>query len=81
MVQQEEGVTHTTTPLGITGRGTQRISEEVLLAKGRSRTNDLRETHMRLVEVIPQNGNTRVREGLSLATRTGGEFQILKQRR
>ena len=79
MVQQ--GVTHTATPLAITGRGTPRISEEVLLAKGRSRTNDLRETHMRLVEVIPQNGNTRVREGLSLATRTGGEFQILKQQR
>ena len=42
MDPQEEGVTHPAMPTGITGRGVQRISEEVLLASDRSRTNDLR---------------------------------------
>ena len=40
------------TPLGITGRGIPRISEEALLAVGRSRTKDLREMHMRVEKVM-----------------------------
>ena len=47
MCQQEEGVTHTATPLGKTGRKISQTSEEALLAVGRSRTNELRETHLR----------------------------------
>ena len=79
MGPREEGVTHTATPLGLTGRGTPRISEEALLAVRRSRTNNLRQMHMRVEEVIPRTGINRIREELSLATRTGGKFQSLKQ--
>ena len=51
-------------PPEILGRGVQRIPEEVLLAAGRSRANNLCKTRMRLGEVISQAGTTRMlREG------------------
>ena len=79
MGPQEEGVTHPATSLGVTSVEFPRISEEALLALGQSRTNDPRETHMRMEKVVRQTGFTRTREELSPATRTGGKFQSLEQ--
>ena len=46
MGQEEEGVFHTATSQILIGRGIPRISDGTLLTAGRSRMNDLRETHM-----------------------------------
>ena len=72
MDPQEEGVTHPAMRLEVVSRGVQRIPEEVLLAAGRSRADDQRETQMRLGEVIPQAGNIRIKEDLSPTIRTEG---------
>ena len=56
-----------------------KTSERFLLAKDQSPTKDLRETNMRIEEVIPQIGITQTRKELSPANRTGGKFQCLKQ--
>ena len=77
MDSQEERVTHPATPLGVTGLGSLRISEEALLAVGNSRTNNLREKHMRVEKLIPQTGITRTREQLSPVTRTVEKFKSL----
>ena len=70
MGPQEEGLIHTATPLGITGLGVPRTSEEALLAVDQPQTSDLRELLMRVEEVTPQIGITRIREELSPATPT-----------
>ena len=56
MGPQKEGVTHPATPMGVTGLGFPRTSEKALLAVGEFRTSDLRETHKRVEEVVPQIG-------------------------
>ena len=66
----EEVTTHSAMPAGTTGRGVQRIPEEILLAAGRSRVNDLCEKRMRLEEMISQSGTTRINKDLSPAIRT-----------
>ena len=81
MGPQEEGVTHTATPLGVSCLGIPRASEEALLKAGKSRTKDQRETRMLVEEVIPQIGIVWTREELIPATRIDGKFQSLKQQR
>ena len=75
MGPQEEGVTHTATPLEANGLGIPRVSEEALVAVGQSQTKNLREKQSWLEEEIPLTGVTRTREELSPATRTGGGGQ------
>ena len=72
MCAQEEGVTHTATPLGGDDLGT---SEEAPVAVGQSRTKDLCEKHKPVVEVIAQAGITQIREELSPATRTNNIYE------
>ena len=80
MDPREEGATHPVMPPGIIGRWVQRIPEEVLLAADRPRANVLCETRMRLGEVIPQAGATRIKEDLSPAIRTEGKRIITIKR-
>ena len=60
--------------------GIQRKLEEVLLAAGRSRVNDLFEKRMRLERKIPQVGTTRIKEDRSPAIRTEGKRIITIER-
>ena len=57
-----------------TGRGgVQRIPEEVLLAAGRSRMNEYCERRVRVEEMNPHPGTTRIKEDLSPAIRIEGK--------
>ena len=60
--------------------GIKRIPEEVLPAAGRSRVNDFCEKRMRLEDVTPQPGTTRIKEHLSPQIRTEGERIITIKR-
>ena len=69
MYPREVGAFHPAMLQGIIGRGAQ-TSEEVLLATDRPRTNDRRETQIRLRDVIPQAGVMRIKEEVNPATIT-----------
>ena len=74
----EEGVVHQAMPKGTIGHGAQ-TSEEVQLTTDLPQTNDRRNIHMRLGDVIPGTRVKRIKEEVIPAIRTGGKIQSLYQ--
>ena len=70
----EEEAAHPGMPRGTIGYGAQ-TSEEVELSTDRPQTNDRRQIHMRLGDVIPGTGFMRIKEEIIPAIRTGRKIQ------
>ena len=70
----EEGAVHQAKPQGTIDPGAQ-TSEEVQMAKDRPLTNDQRNIHMRLGDVILEKGVMRAREEIIPASRTGKKIR------